>query len=50
LRGELSFVQIPAAIEEALESVPTAPVASVEEALHRDQEARRRTREWIARR
>jgi 1-deoxy-D-xylulose-5-phosphate reductoisomerase len=48
LDRRIAFVDIPALVERALDHLPPAPLASIEQCVSVDAEARRRVQEWIA--
>jgi 1-deoxy-D-xylulose-5-phosphate reductoisomerase len=47
LERRLRFVEIPELIERALEGLPTGPLASIEQCVAVDADARRRVQEWV---
>jgi 1-deoxy-D-xylulose-5-phosphate reductoisomerase len=47
LAGRLRFVEIPELIERALGDVPSGPLASIDQCVAVDVDARRRVQEWV---
>lgn len=50
LDGRIGFMEIPALIADALETIPVRPLAGIEDCIEIDQDARRYVRQAIARR